>query len=496
MPSNCVYDQIVSSKKIKIVNSDSLKLRISALDSEATENATVTATAYLYSAECVKKEVKYTGKAIFSIVYEKNKELNQTEAAVEFAFKFPVDKELKNEVFGMLRLSDVKIIASGGMVDAIATVTFEGVGINETTRSIFVANDDYIVKKETFDYLNRSSAVKKTFTAEDVVELQYPISGIMSHCETASVTNVAAGVGVVVIEGEVEVSIVTKELNESVYKEEKKEIPFRVEIESDNVNPNDLTAASAIVIDRKLKALVDEGKGTTSITVEITLETNAEIYEQKTVTIINDAFSKLRELSLIKESEEFLIPNRFYYGEEKISGEIPFEGEKNSKLVFVAGESLSDEEVDVKDGVVDISGGVTFSAVATNESREHFSVKDSLPFTFKIKTDCDGFLSLKLTVTSFNLRCIGGLLAYDFIVKYSFTGVTHKKVEYVCKVDEGDARIVSDAAISVYLAKKGDTLWSVAKTLGMSEEEIVKTNKELVFPLNGDERILIYREIN
>ena len=39
MPSNSVYDEIVSNKKVKIVNSDALKLRLSALDAETAENA-------------------------------------------------------------------------------------------------------------------------------------------------------------------------------------------------------------------------------------------------------------------------------------------------------------------------------------------------------------------------------------------------------------------------------------------------------------------------
>lgn len=495
MPSNSVYDEIVSNKKVKIVNSDALKLRLSALDAETAENAAVTGTAYLYSAECVKKEVKYTGKAVFSIVYEKDKELNQTEAALEFSFKFPVDKDLKKDVFGSLKLSDVKIVSGGGMVDVVATVTFEGVGITETRRTVFAGNDDYILKKETIDYLKRADSVKKSFAVEDELELQYAIGGIMAHGETAYVTSVAAGVGAVILDGEAEVSLVTKGLNEAVYKEEKKVIPFRAEVADDAVNPSDLASATVIVTDRKLKALVDEAKGTTSITIELTLEANAERYEQKSVDLISDAFSKSHEIILAKESDEFLIPEKFISGEEKISGEIAIDGDKNGRLIFVSGASLDEAEVAGADGAVEISGVVIASAVAAKETGEYFAVNESLPFGFKVKTAADGFLGLKLTVTAFNLRLIGGILAYDFVVKYSFTGVTHKKAEYVVKADEGEARKISDAAISVYLPEKGDTLWSVAKTLGMSEDEVLKTNGELNFPLSGDERIIIYREI-
>lgn len=495
MPSNSLYDEIVSNKKVKIVNSDSIKLRFPAVDAAAAENATVTGSAYLYSAECVGKEVKYSGKAIFSVVYESDKELSQTESAVEFSFKFPVDKEIKKEVFGTLKLSGAKLVASGGMAEAVATVTFDGVGITETKKSVFSGNDDYVLKKEAVEYLKRAGTVKKSFTVEDEISLQYPVGGIMAHGETAVITSVSAGVGAIVIDGEAEVTFVTKGLNDAVYKQETKVIPFRTEISDDGVTPEDTAAASVIVVDRKLKALVDEGKGTTDVTLELNVEAFAERYESKSVDLIIDAFSRTRELITAKESDEFLLPDKFTFGEEKISGEIPFGEENAARIIFVTGAFIEDADVTFSDGAADISGTVSTAAVAAKGTGEHFSAEKLLPFDFKVKTAASGFMGFGLAVTSFNLRLIGGILAYDFVIKYSFTGVTHKKAEYVASVSEGEPRVISDAAISVYLPEKGDTLWSVAKTLGMSEEEVQKTNSELVFPLNGDERIIIYREI-
>lgn len=495
MPSNSLYDEIVSDKKVKAVNSDSVKLRLPAIDAAAAETATVTGNAYLYSAECVKKEVKYSGKAIFSIVYENEKELNQTEAAVEFSFKFPVDKELKKELFGTLKLSGAKLVASGGMVDAVATVTFDGVGMVETKKSVFFGNDEYVSQKETVEYLKRAGGVKKTFSVEDEAFLQYPVGGIMAHGETAVITSVSAGVGAIVIDGEAEVTFVTKGLNETVYKQEAKTIPFRAEIADDGVTPDDFAVATAVVVDRKLKAVVDEGKGTTDITVELTVEAFAERYEHKSVGLIRDVFSRSRELIVGAESDEFLLPDKFICGEEKISGEIPFDGEKTGRILFVAGANIEDYDAAFSDGAADISGSVSAVAVGVKDTGEIFKIEKSLPFDFKIKTAASGFTGFCLTVTSFSLRLIGGILAYDFVVKYSFGGVTHRRAEYVSTVSEGEPRVVSDAAISVYLPEKGDTLWSVAKTLGMSEEEVQKTNSELSFPLNGNERIIIYREI-
>ena len=60
--------------------------------------------------------------------------------------------------------------------------------------------------------------------------------------------------------------------------------------------------------------------------------------------------------------------------------------------------------------------------------------------------------------------------------------------------EEGEALQVNDSAISVYLPSKGESIWQVAKTLGMSIESIMAQNPDLRDVMQGDERIVIYRE--
>ncbi len=52
----------------------------------------------------------------------------------------------------------------------------------------------------------------------------------------------------------------------------------------------------------------------------------------------------------------------------------------------------------------------------------------------------------------------------------------------------------TDSAISVYLPKKGDTLWKIAKQLRQPPELIQQSNAHLNFPLKGQERIVVYRK--
>ena len=50
-------------------------------------------------------------------------------------------------------------------------------------------------------------------------------------------------------------------------------------------------------------------------------------------------------------------------------------------------------------------------------------------------------------------------------------------------------------AIEVCLARKGETLWNLAKGLHMSVEDVLATNPQITNPLEADARIVIYNKI-
>ena len=65
---------------------------------------------------------------------------------------------------------------------------------------------------------------------------------------------------------------------------------------------------------------------------------------------------------------------------------------------------------------------------------------------------------------------------------------------FLSDIEEGDEIEENDSAISVYLPVKGDDLWTTAKRLLQFPEEFQKCNEGLNFPLQGEERLLVYRQ--
>ena len=56
-------------------------------------------------------------------------------------------------------------------------------------------------------------------------------------------------------------------------------------------------------------------------------------------------------------------------------------------------------------------------------------------------------------------------------------------------------RELPSSAISIHIAKSGETLWDVAKALGSTPELVMLQNPDITLPLSGGERVIVYRHL-
>ena len=89
---------------------------------------------------------------------------------------------------------------------------------------------------------------------------------------------------------------------------------------------------------------------------------------------------------------------------------------------------------------------------------------------------------------------VEGELETEATLKLYITIDNQDEVKYLSKLHIGDPFVQTNSAISVYIPKKGDTLWKIAKQLCQPPEMIQQSNAHLTFPLKGQERIVVYRK--
>jgi hypothetical protein len=123
----------------------------------------------------------------------------------------------------------------------------------------------------------------------------------------------------------------------------------------------------------------------------------------------------------------------------------------------------------------------------------------SLDFPVELSFECQGedFDEFELfgIATKCEVKIIGANeVSLSGTVVLSISPYKTQTVNYVKEITACGEKKLEDWAISVVIPFKGEDLWSLSKRLNQSPEEITMANKDLTFPLTGEERIVIYRQ--
>ena len=127
---------------------------------------------HLTKIECGEKELKYEGKALFTILYKDNNEIKSQEVGVEYGFKFYDDKILQgNQVNGEVFLKDCEIKSVNGVSQVTATLCFSG-KIDKQNRIEYIAScENAVVKNKEIEVSSLLKVLNSEFKIEDEEEL-------------------------------------------------------------------------------------------------------------------------------------------------------------------------------------------------------------------------------------------------------------------------------------------------------------------------------------
>ena len=95
------FDKIQSTKQLSFLVANGVECKLPLGEEEAKEIISTQVSTYLTSVECYNREVKYNGRAIFTVIYKQEGEIKKHETGVEYGYKASVEnavKEAKEEL--------------------------------------------------------------------------------------------------------------------------------------------------------------------------------------------------------------------------------------------------------------------------------------------------------------------------------------------------------------------------------------------------------------
>ena len=439
----------------------------------------------------------FNGKTVFCVFYSDSEgALKKYECGKEFSgvFSDAAGAEIKALC---CKTEKIEADLSGITLSVSAVVTVSATASEKKEISYLSGGEDVIVNGSEKEIIKNFGEVTGVYPVIEEFELDYPVKEVLSHKATVIPTAVQCGVGTVIIDGEAVVtSIVLPNSENSGIIKETKVLPIRLEVEYEDAMPTFEADAAIFVKSFKTDVTVDEtnGKSAVELSLNVFYEVKASVTES--ISVAEDTFSTTELLRCEKDGFSFAKNCGVRTEKQKVSlrANLSPLGE-NDRIVTVYNDAAEPVTVKKESDGLKITGSYSAEVFIENDGK-YRTEKVETPFSVVVpEFDFDGDVLLKVYPAESSVRQITAdeiEINSELVLALSLKKT--ERIDYIKSVASEGEKKGETAGISVYIAVNGEDLWSLSKRLNVCPDELTENNKELKFPLTGEERIVVYRK--
>ncbi len=216
-----------------------------------------------------------------------------------------------------------------------------------------------------------------------------------------------------------------------------------------------------------------------SIYIELEVGVNATVYEEKTIHIIQDLYSPSENIEFNKKTVRTIAGKREISGIKEISERLRIEELNNRNIVDVDIIPNILKQNVAKDRVT-YSGELELHFMLTGEDSQVMMKRETIPFDYSIENITDGeklniHTSIEITNQDFIIQEGGEVLVNIQMKIYTLLDKSIN-INTIDEVQTNGEREEQDYSIIMYIIKKDDTLWKIAKRFGSTVDDIARVN--------------------
>lgn len=502
MPIEPVFEKINITRPSETVKGQiKIDCKTDVSTDEVERVLSVNAFAIIVESETLSGQIRYGGKATFYLSYlGQDGQICKSECGSEFQGaldKAGLNSGMRSKV--NVTVDKTEVLKDGIRLSITAFLTITATPYEKSEINALSGGENLIVDAREVPVVKSFGLKEGVFPVEEEFELNYSVQEVLSHRADAIVTAVQCGVGSIIIDGEVFVTLIILQKNEKRdIIRENKVLPFRYELECEDAMPTMQATARAKEKSFKTDISVDPEKGTSTLISNVTLQFEGEAFAKTSASIASDAFSTSDELELVfdefpyyKACEQYGL-NYVAKGKSAVD-ELPV----GAQILAVGGEKAEIISAIKSENGIEVTG--TVSAIG------YFKDGDGKVFTRKMETSFEKIIeyandiSDTVEITCVAVKATAKIVSLtetelDFELLFTVYPCERSSIKYVKDVKCSGEKQECASAISVFIPMEGEDLWSLSKRLNVCPETLVLTNKDLQFPLTGKERIVIYRQ--
>ena len=239
---------------------------------------------------------------------------------------------------------------------------------------------------------------------------------------------------------------------------------------------------------------------------KIILKVNAmlcfDVYEEKTLNFVSDAFSVTNEINLNVISA---LQNRFAYNfseNAEVVGNISVkdEGFEIRRVIGALPKTLVLSKVSPGQNEVLVEGVASFTAIYEDVDDVIDSVDIEIPFVSNVKNaniEADQMFSTSGCIFDVKAKVRkANEIEISAGVGFCFNVFEKNEFAYVNNIEIGEEKLIDESALTIYVVKDNETLFDIAKKLSVSMADLKDQNPALEDELKEGFRLVVYKQKN
>lgn len=450
----------------------------------------------IIKAQTLSKQLKISGRLALKLVYlDGEKQLKNFDYISDFA------EDVNDDCI----VADMPCIVSAHIVDIQSGVAGNEIKVQTvielipsvveiSTNEIIADAEGALALKESACYQKYLGVIDEEFSLSEEYATGVKIDDVLLYDAKAIVLGVENNADKLEVSGQAEICLVYNA--EGSVSTKNITIPF---VQQTAVSGENLTACvTAKIKDSKLVIEGDEKDNVFKTYVTVSL--SGFVMQSQEDETIADLYSTENQLNVTRIQTSYLKQTGVKKYEERISGSVAVEdGESIQSIVSAIVTQNTLSSLIAMDDELLAEGVATTSVIYKNAEGENKCIQVELPYSLQFPskgTLQDDLLSGNAIATDCTYKKKRDKeVEITLAILVSVCSRRKISAQAVSGVEEGEALERNDSAVSIYLPDKGETIWQIAKTLGSSIESIKAQNPDLGSEMQGDERIVVYREI-
>lgn len=216
-----------------------------------------------------------------------------------------------------------------------------------------------------------------------------------------------------------------------------------------------------------------------SIYIELEISAAATVYEEKEINLIQDLYSPSENLTFNKKRITTITNKKNIRETKQVREKVNIEEIENRSIIDVDVVPMIEKENQLNNKI-NYEGELELRFILSNSDLQVDNRVVKIPFNYTVEEQCgDDNINRNMEMEITNQDFIvqeGGVVNSNIDITMNLNSYRSANMNIIDEIQTDGEREAEDYSILMYIVKKDDTLWKIAKRFGSTVEDIVRIN--------------------